>query len=296
MSDQGPSGGDMHPASSNPVSQPASAPPAGSERAVDRTRPQSQDNPRSRGHRPAGSDWRQAQPEARASSEQQGASGDQGQGQQQQPGAEPPKVRIGDSEYLESDIRSALAHKLESDARAAALPQSPDKYDVKLPGDFKAPEGANFEFNKDDPLLARARELAHKRGLSQEEFSDFLGVYAASRIGEQQTLQTAREAQKAQLGSAADSRIAAIDTWLHARVGQKADLIVSQLKVYPVASMVEAFEGIMREFSNQGSAPYSGNNRADPDPTPQVPTFDGKNFFQVRAAQDALSAKLRGGR
>lgn len=189
-----------------------------------------------------------------------------------------------------------MARDAEASIRKNSLPQSADKYEVKLPGDFKAPQGVNFEFSKDDPLLARARELAHQRGLSQEEFSDFLGVYAASKIGEGQQLQVARDAQKALLGSAADNRIAAVETWLKARVGNKAEGIVAQLKNFPVAAYVEAFEEIARQFSHQGGAGYSQSGRTDPEPAPTIPAFDGTNFTQVRAAQDAARQKSAGGR
>ena len=294
-----PSGGGQSGQPNNPF-RAANPPPAGSESAsvVDRSRPQQQQNPRSRGHSPArdAREQRQAQPEAGASSEQPGASGDQGQGQQQQPGAEPEKVTISGVDYTADQVNEALKFKAESDIRKTALPKDANGYEVKLPSDFKAPEGAAFEFNKDDPLLARARELAHQRGLSQEAFSDFLGIYAANRIGEQQMLATARNAEMGKLGSAAGNRIAAVETWLKSQVGAKANLIVSQMRAYPVASMIEMFEHLARASSDQGSAPYSQGHRGDPDPPPQVPQFTGGNFAQVRAAQDALSAKLRGGR
>ncbi len=244
------------------------------------------ENPRSRGHSPA--------LDARGRPQQQdaGTGGQQSDAQrgQQDAGGTPQTIKIGDVEYSHDQVSQAIAHQIEQNARKAALPQDPRGYQLTLPPDFQAPAGVTFEFDANDPLLAKSRELAHKRGMDQESYSDFLGLYAASKIGEQQTLGTARAAEMAKLGSAAQARIDAIDTWLKARVGQKGALMAAQLRQYPVASMVEMWEDVMRAFSGQGAADYSQSGRHVEEPTGKIPNYENLSFAQKRAAQDAAAA------
>jgi hypothetical protein len=206
-----PAGGGDHPALANPVTQPVAPQPV--QPGADRRAPE---NPRTRGHSPA--------LDAR---------------EQQQDTAIESKVKFGDgTEYTESQVRDALAHQAEQAVRKQTLPQSPDGYEVKLPAGFKAPEGVRFEFDMNDPGLAQFRQLAHARGMDQQTFSDALGVYAANKIGENQKLHTARAAELGKLGSAANQRIDAIETWLKSRIGAKAGLFVGQMRNYPVAAGV----------------------------------------------------------
>lgn len=184
-----------------------------------------------------------------------------------------------------------MARDAEAQIRKNSLPGDPTKYDVKLPQDFQAPQGITFQFDQNDPMLAKSRELAHKRGLTQEEYSDFLGVYAATKISEHQQLSQARDAQKALLGSAADSRIAQIETWLRGRVGTKADGLVAQLKNFPVAAYVEAFEELARQFSHQGGASAPAGGRVEPDNSGRIAGYETMTFEQRRAAQDAAAGR-----
>jgi hypothetical protein len=262
---QTPAGGGQHPAQANPVTQPANPQPV--QPSADRRQPDT------RGISPA-RDLREQQQDTVIES----------------------KVKFGDgTEYSESQVRDALAHKAEQEIRKQGLPQSPTGYEIKLPADFKSPEGIKFEFDLTDPGLAQFRQLAHARGMDQQTFSDALGVYAANKIAENQNLHTARAAELSKLGSAANARIDAIETWLKSKIGAKAGLFVGQMRNYPVAAMVEGFEDIIRGSSNQGGVDFSQSGRQQQETAPQVPAFDGTNFGQVRAAQDNLNAR-QGGR
>jgi hypothetical protein len=195
-------------------------------------------------------------------------------------------VRVRDSDHSEQAVADALAHKAEQDVRKQSLPQSPDKYEVKLPPNFKAPEGVKFEFDMNDPGLARFRELAHARGMDQQTFSDALGIYAANKISEQERLAPARAAELSKLGSAAENRIGAVETWLKARVGNKADGLVAQMRQFPVAAMVETFEGIMDQFSRQGGVDFDQRGRVQEErPTGKIPGYENMTFAQKRVAQ-----------
>jgi hypothetical protein len=268
----GSAGGDLHPAFNNPVTAPANPPPEGANSAIDRTR----------GHSPA-RDYREQH-------QQQPAAGSQQQQQQDGAAAAPQTIKIGDVEYTTDQVNDALRFKSEQDIRRTGLPQSPDGYEVKLPADFKAPDGLKFEFDANSAELQNFRRLAHARGLDQQTFSEALGIYAANRVGEQQTLAGARTAEMQKLGSAANNRIAAVETWLKSQVGARANGIVAQLRNYPVAAYVEAFEILARNFANQGGADYSQSGRVEHDPAPKMPA-GLTTFEQKRAWQDQVAGR-----
>jgi hypothetical protein len=122
--------------------------------------------------------------------------------QQQSPPAEQ-KIKVGEAEYTAADLESAIAERAEAQSRKATLPSSADGYEIKLPDGFQAPEGVRFEFNPHDPALKAARELAHKHGVSQDVFSQMLGVYASTKMGEAIQQSQLRDVNMKQLGTAA---------------------------------------------------------------------------------------------
>lgn len=183
------------------------------------------------------------------------------------------------------------AFKAEQDVRAAAIPASADKYEVKLPEGFKPPEGMAFEFNADDPALAEARKAALELKLDQAGFSRVLGIYAATKLAEQQQVAAGRTAEMAKLGSAGEARIAAVETWLTAKVGDKASTMIATLKQYPVAANVEALEGIIRAFSAQGGTSFTQSHRETQEDAGKIPGFEKMSFAEQRLAQDQMRAR-----
>jgi hypothetical protein len=182
-------------------------------------------------------------------------------------------------------------------AREAAIPASFDKYEIKLPDGFKAPEGMQFEFNVNDPGLIEARKAAHELKLDQAGFSRMLGIYAANKLGEVQASNVARDAEMAKLGATGPQRLEAIETWLKAKVGDKAGVMIATMKKYPVAANVEAMESIIRAFSSQGAGGFSQSGRETQEDQGKIPGYENMNFAQRRAAQmNAQFNKTGGGR
>jgi len=279
------SGGDLHPAF-NPVSKPAAPPP-------EYSRPGIPENPRSRGISPA-RDFREGQQRQQQAPGAPGGEQGQGEGQGQQPST-PQTVKIGEAEYSFDQVNEALKFHAEQQIRKSGLPAVPEGYKIELPKGFEEPHGVTFEFDQNSAELQNFRKLAHARGLDQDTFSQALGIYAANRIGEQQTLGVARNAEMQKLGSAGQNRIAAVEQWLKSQVGSRADIIVAQLKNFPVAGMVEMFEQLARNSSSQGGADYSQSGRQHEEPSGKIPGFENMSFAQKRAAQDQLNARMRGG-
>jgi hypothetical protein len=230
------------------------------------------DNPRTRGHSPA-RDHRE-----------------------QIPGGAERKVSIGGVEYDELAVADAMAERVERQLARDALPQDPRGYEIKLPDGFKPPEGMQFEFKTDDPALIEARKAAHELKLDQAGFSRMLGIYAATKVQELQQVNASRDAQMAKLGSAAPQRIDAVETWLKAKVGDKANIAIATLKQYPVAANVEMFEGIIRAFSSQGGSGFTQSGREGQDSQGKIPGYDNMSFAQRRVAQMQSTPPQRGSR
>lgn len=229
----------------------------------------------------------------------QGGASDQGQQQSQNSGQQqaPQRPAYIPEKYWNAekgevladnfsrDFNDLSAFKAESDVRKQSLPAAPDKYEIKLPEGFKPPEGMTFEFKADDPALAQARNLAHQKGWSQEDFSEALGIFASTKVAELQQTNAAREAEMGKLGATGPQRLDAIETWFKAKVGDKANVLVQTLKAYPVAANVEALETVIRLFSSQGGTQFSQSGREGADEKGEIPGYEGMSFAQRRAAQ-----------
>lgn len=113
--------------------------------------------------------------------------------------------------------------KSEYDASLAKRPESPEKYEIALPEDFEMPEGFGFEFQPDSDLAKLGRDLAFAKGLDQEGFvKEILTPYVQHEIAKAQKEATDAEefykTQKAELGEKADERLAAVDSFLKAKL------------------------------------------------------------------------------
>ena len=270
-------GGQSQPGSGQ---QPGGAAPAGNSQPLDQLDRQAQhqqqrppENPNTRGHSPAR--------DAREAGDQQ-QSDQQHQQQQQTPGSE--EIQIGDVKISPDKFKAIMQRQGEIDARDLTLPKDANGYELKVPENFKLPAGVSkFEFNKDDPFLAQARQLAHERKIDQSTFSEVLGIYAGQRIKEMSVINTARTAEIAKLGSLAPSRIDAVKTWAHGVLGSDLGGAIEQMLV--TAKHVEAFESIINKFSRQGGTQFSQAHREGEPPAGKIPGYENMSFEQKRAAQ-----------
>ena len=194
-------------------------------------------------------------------------------------------LSIGGMDRSEREVMDILASHAERQVTQASLPKDPNGYEVRLPQNFTPPEGMEFQINANDPALAEFRALAHRRGLDQSAFEEALGVFASTKVAELQRTNAARDAERGKLGAAVDQRIQNIETWLTARVGDKANVMVATLKQYPVAATVEALEGLMRAFSSQGSHGVTQSGREGQEDPGKIPGYENMSFTQKRAAQ-----------
>ena len=190
----------------------------------------------------------------------------------------------GKNELRGADLRTELDRLTASEAaetsRKASVP-APDKYELKFDADYKLPAGIEWSWDAQDvPLINEARAFANAAGLGQDQFSKLLGLYASSRVGEQQMLTNARAAELGKLGANANTRVDAVKTWLSAMAGDRAGAMLRVLDHAPTASTVEAFETLISRFTSQGVTGNPAGSR------------DANSGRQPQRMSDADYAKL----
>lgn len=152
--------------------------------------------------------------------------------------------------------------------RRNALPATADKYEIKLPADFKPPEGVKFDFRADDPLLSQARNVFHdiQQGKisGQEAFSKLLGLYAGAQVADQARITAARNAEIEKLGANGPARVTALTTYFKAALGEtEGAQFMSRMFT---ASDVQIAERLVQKIQSQGGASFNGNGREPPEP------------------------------
>ena len=168
--------------------------------------------------------------------------------------------KISDESALSAHFNEIIARDAAEQSRRLALPESPDKYEVKLPDGFKPPEGVEFKFS--DPLLAQARATAHKLGIGQEGFSELLGLYAGAQVANQQQIVAARNAEIAKLGTAGPARVDALTTFWKAQLGEAEGAQVMSRVL--TASDVALHEKIVARMQGQNGSSFSTRGREAP--------------------------------
>jgi len=171
---------------------------------------------------------------------------------------------FADGPAFRASYDELAAFRAADTVRRSTLPSSPNDYKAELPADFKAPEGVSFQFKTDDPLLAQAQAVAHKAGITQEQFSQLLGIYAGAQVSTQQQITTARNAEIQKLGAAGPARVDALTTFFRAYLGEQ-DGNAMMARAFTAAD-VQRLEKMVSKITGQGSAPFRGNGREPPQP------------------------------
>ena len=163
------------------------------------------------------------------------------------------------------DIAALMTQRAENDLRRLNMPADANGYEVKLPESLKLPVELKIDAN--DPAFTDLKAWAHKRGLTQGDFSDVLGIYAQRVARDAQAFNTARAGEVAKLGTNAAARIDAVSRFVKGMVGD--DLGNALLAGMATERSVRAFEKLMTKVASQGHAPFSAAHR-DPGPPDKV--------------------------
>lgn len=151
---------------------------------------------------------------------------------------------------LKTHLDELRAVKAAQDAKAAAVPEKPDGYELKLPADLKFGDGESFELNPDDPMVAFGREVAHSAGLDQAGFEKLVGMYAQREVATAKELNGLIAKQIEALGPKGGERQAAAKNFLAAKLGADAAVIFEPVLNLKVG--VEKLEALMKIASGGG--------------------------------------------
>lgn len=156
------------------------------------------------------------------------------------------------------------ALKAEHDARLAARPEKPDGYQLAFPKDF-TPE-IPIAFDAADPRVSALREFGHKRGWTQDDFSEALTIEAARVVSEHKAFQAAEAAEKQKLGANGTARVTALKTFLTGMLGAQAavDLLGDEknpgLVVFSAKS-IEHLEKLQQAVTRAAGGNFSQQHR-----------------------------------
>jgi hypothetical protein len=165
------------------------------------------------------------------------------------------KVKVGELELTETELKGLLERKGLEESRKLTLPGDPSKYALTLPDDFKIPQGIEYKIDENSPAATLARQFAVDAGLTQAEFSRMVAIHAAVEVQQVANLKTARDAELNKLGATGFQRITAVETFLRGRLGDDVGRAMGGMLV--TAKHVEGFERLMQQFANGGSGSFS---------------------------------------
>jgi len=244
------------------------------------------ENPRARGHSPA-VEQREAAA-ARAAGE---PPKDQAAVDPAAPAAaSTEKLKVGKYEVSEAELAGMMTRQAAEDLRKATLPAAPEAYKAELPADLQLPGGVEYKFDQSNPSLVAARNWAHAKGLSQDEFSQVLGIYATHEAQQNAALAERSRQEVAKAGVNAPQRVDAVSRFITAEMGE-ADAAPIRATIVTDAHL-RFYEKLMNKISSQGAASFSQQHRAAPD-AGGIPGYDNMSFEQRRFAQDQNAARRR---
>jgi len=245
-----------------------------------------QENPRAVGHSPA-RDQREAAAARAAGEPLQDPAADDPQA----PAHSTEKLKVGRYEVSEQELASMLSRQSQDDLKRATLPPAPEAYKAELPADMKLPNGMTYTFDQTDPSLIAARNLAHARGWSQQDFSEALGIFASHHVQQEAALAERSRAEVAKIGANGPQRVDAVNRFITAEMGEADAKQIRSLIV--TDSMLRYHERMMQKIISQGTASFSQSHRVPPD-TDAIPGYANMSFEQRRQAQDSYAARRNG--
>jgi hypothetical protein len=136
-----------------------------------------------------------------------------------------------------------------------------------------------FKFDANDPAWPAFKELAVKKGWTQDDASSVLDAYAAAEIAKAQKFNTALQGEREKLGANGTNRVTAVQTALKGEVGE--EFMTAMMAGVWTAKALEGFERLLSARMTQGAAPFSQAHRAEPTPTGRVSDEDYGRMSQA---------------
>jgi hypothetical protein len=126
------------------------------------------------------------------------------------------------------------------EVRTKARPESPDKYEAKLPKDFSLPEGTTYTPDEAHPMMKWWRGFAHEQGFGQEVFEQGIAQFVMGLEHAAPDI----SAEIAKLGENGQVRVGNVETFIKANVGEQhakalAPFVTSAAAVEALEAMIE---------------------------------------------------------
>lgn len=157
---------------------------------------------------------------------------------------------------VKPEAYSRLAELEAADAqRRAGVPESADKYELKISDEIVGLDGKPVQFDATDPLAQAVLPVLHELGIPQEGVSKLLGAFAAQEIAAAKEQQAFVVSEQAKLGAEHAKRTAALHGSIVAAVGADQAEVIRQHATS--AAAVIALENLMSKVTGApiGAAP-----------------------------------------
>ncbi len=160
------------------------------------------------------------------------------------------KDDVPDTGAFRARYDELAAQAAQAEEAQAALPESPDKYEIRLgeleyPEGVTLPEGYELSILKDDPDLPALKQVFHDHKLPQEAVDRIMEVAAIREARQVSTLEADRTEQIGKLGPDGQSRIDTVKKTLDARLPPElaADLYSGITTAAALRGMEKLLEG-----------------------------------------------------
>jgi len=140
-----------------------------------------------------------------------------------------------------TEIEAEIKQKL---ADGGDRPESPEKYELRVPEGTDVPKGVNVEFDEKNPMLMWWKDFAFESGLGQEGFDKGIQAWINGEVSGLPDV----DAIASQLGERGKERIAAVDTWGSANLSP--DAYAAMQDVGDRAGSVVLMEEIMDKLKD----------------------------------------------
>lgn len=150
-----------------------------------------------------------------------------------------------------SDLTKELSESLRTEwdnERFANRPETPNDYEMRVPEGMELPEGMEWEFSDDDPMLGWWKETVHEMGGNQEMFDAGVQQFIEAQLGSMPDVEAEMEA----LGEYGESRVERVQLWAQKNLGE--DMMPAMAEMMSSAKNIEVVEAIMDKM---GEAPFS---------------------------------------
>ena len=171
------------------------------------------------------------------------------------------EIKISD---LIADHSNLSKFKTETEERFKERPESPEKYELRLPEGVELPEGLEFEFQPDSPLAQMARQIAFDSGRGQKGFDELVAAFVQHEISKDAEDKTAIEetykAEMQKLGERGKERTDAADAFLKANLSEDEYDAINSIATSAIG--VQAIEKLMSLSKDKAPQVPDGNTGA----------------------------------